>query len=519
MPEIKNQILSEMDNFKENDSNVQTMRSSNLSNASVQNINGARNIDNMDELINMAVLDAENLNNAKNNSSHIVKSIAQDIANDIIANDMISKGKTEFINESDNKDESDKLTDLDESEHSVDSISVISIDDNSDNNSNDNDDDKLMELQSDSYSKIQSGTNKETDAEIIKEFAKSKTYSKLLLNVDLKKEREYDLDEHILDEHNDRLVLKPINKKFKVIWDLYKKQAEAFWTPEKIDFSRDKHDFRKLNGDVQKFIKKILAFFAGADSIVNINIQKQFSRIKVKEANVAYAFQEMMENIHSEVYSDMLDNIITKPAEKEELINAFKTVESIRDMIGWGEAWIESKRRIGFSVMAFTIFEGLMFSGAFAAVYWLKNQLGDDKMQGLIGSNEFIARDEGMHTNFGCIMYDFVVHKLTVDEARIMMTEAVEIAKNFNRDAIKIRLIGMNEELMGQYMEYVADRLMVYLGYDKIYGTAIPEAFSFMEQIGILNKNNFFERRTSEYQMAHSKDNTADWQFRIIDKY
>ena len=188
-------------------------------------------------------------------------------------------------------------------------------------------------------------------------------------------------------------------------------------------------------------------------------------------------------------------------------------------MIGWGEAWIESKRRIGFSVMAFTIFEGLMFSGAFAAVYWLKNQLDDNKMQGLIGSNEFIARDEGMHTNFGCLMYDFVVHRLSIDEANTMMSEAVEIAKNFNKDAIKIRLIGMNETLMGEYIEYVADRLMVYLGYDKIYNTAIPEAFSFMEQIGILNKNNFFERRTSEYQMAHNKDNTADWQFRILDKY
>lgn len=344
-------------------------------------------------------------------------------------------------------------------------------------------------------------------------------YSVLLQNVDIEAERLMDTQEELLDPANDRLVLKPINPKFTVIWDLYKKQVEAFWTPEKIDFSRDKHDFVKLNEGVQEFIKKILAFFAGADSIVNINIQEQFSRIKVKEANVAYAFQEMMENIHSEVYSDMLDNIIVRPKEKAELINAFKTVESIKNMIGWGKAWIESDRRIGFSIMSFTIFEGLMFSGAFAAIYWLKHQLGDDKLQGLIGSNEFIARDEGMHTNFGCLMYDFVINRLSPEEASIMMSEAVEIAKAFNKDAIKVRLIGMNEELMGQYIEYVADRLMVYLGYEKIYGTVIPEAFAFMEQIGILNKNNFFERRTSEYQMAHNKGNTADWQFRILNKY
>ena len=148
---------------------------------------------------------------------------------------------------------------------------------------------------------------------------------------------------------------------------------------------------------------------------MNINIQEQFSKIKVKEANVTYTFQEMMENIHSEVYSDMLDNIIKNPIEKQKLIDAFKTVESIRDMIGWGQAWTQSDRRIAFPIMAFVIFEGLMFSSAFAAIYWLKNQLPDNKMMGLIGSNEFIARDEGMHTNFGCLMYDYVIHRLNTN--------------------------------------------------------------------------------------------------------
>lgn len=358
-----------------------------------------------------------------------------------------------------------------------------------------------------------------TDAEIVSDQIKTKMYSVLLHDYVVEDERTMDNDEPLLDAANDRLVLKPINAQFSVIWDLYKKQVEAFWTPEKIDFSRDKYDFKKLSKNIQTFIKRVLAFFAGADSIVNVNIQKQFSRIKVKEANVAYSFQEMMENIHSEVYSDMLDNIITNPVEKTKLINAFKTVDSIKDMIGWGQAWIESDRRIAFPIMAFTIFEGLMFSSAFAAIYWLKHQLPDDKMQGLIGSNEFIARDEGMHTNFGCLMYDYVIHRLTTSEATTMITEAVDIAKRFVKDALPIRLIGMNEQLMSEYLEYVADRLMVYLGYEKIYKTKMPEAFAFMEQIGVLNKNNFFERRTSEYQMAHSKENTADWQFRILDKY
>jgi ribonucleotide reductase beta subunit family protein with ferritin-like domain len=430
------------------------------------------------------------------------------VASDKVKDEVIqveATARDENANDKENEDDS-------ESEGSVDSTeSMVSIDDDSEDVEDEEGDDS-------NHSGVISD-EQVTDAEFIQAQAHSKTYSTLLSNFDIEAERAMDADEELLDPSNDRLVLKPINPKFKVIWELYKKQAEAFWTPEKIDFSRDKYDFRKLKRNIQSFIKKVLAFFAGADSIVNVNIQKQFSKIAVKEANVAYAFQEMMENIHSEVYSDMLDNIITNPKEKNELINAFKTVESIKDMIGWGQAWIESERRIGFSIMAFTIFEGLMFSSAFAAIYWLKHQLPDDKMQGLIGSNEFIARDEGMHTNFGCLMYDYVIHRLTPKEAQIMMTEGVDIAKRFIKDALPIRLIGMSEGLMGEYLEYVADRLMVYLGYEKIYSTKMPEAFSFMEQIGVLNKNNFFERRTSEYQMAHNKDNTADWQFRILDKY
>jgi ribonucleotide reductase beta subunit family protein with ferritin-like domain len=436
-----------------------------------------------------------------------------DTVSDVIdLNNLIDEAIAEAECVEDNNDEheedneSEKYVESDESNESDESDElVVSIDDESES--------EEIELE------VDQPIDDRTDAEIIQDQAKATLYSVLLKNYDVEGEKAKDAEEDLLNPANDRLVLKPINVTYKVIWELYKKQAEAFWTPEKIDFSRDKYDFRKLSKNIQTFIKKVLAFFAGADSIVNNNIQGPFSKIKVKEASVAYAFQEMMENIHSEVYSDMLDNIITNPKEKEELINAFKTVESIKDMIGWGQAWINSDRRIGFSIMAFVIFEGLMFSSAFAAIYWLKHQLADDKMQGLIGSNEFIARDEGMHTNFGCLMYDYVIHRLTMEEATTMMSEGVDIAKKFIKDALPIRLIGMNESLMGEYLEYVADRLMVYLGYEKIYGTKIPEAFAFMEEIGALNKNNFFERRTSEYQMAHNKDNTADWQFRILDKY
>jgi ribonucleotide reductase beta subunit family protein with ferritin-like domain len=226
-----------------------------------------------------------------------------------------------------------------------------------------------------------------------------------------------------------------------------------------------------------------------------------------------------MENVHGEVYADMLINIIEDSAERDDLINAFKTVKSIKMMNEWAQRWIDSDRRIGFSIVAFTIFEGIMFSGAFAAIYWLKKILGEDKMKGLTQSNNYIAKDEGMHTNFGCVMYDYVINRLTQEEISVMMIDAVDIAKEFTKDAIRVDLIGMNVKLMSEYLEYVADRLLVYLGYEKIYNTPNPDQFQFMDTIGFLNKDNFFERRSTEYQKAYNSKNKADWKFEIKKVY
>jgi ribonucleotide reductase beta subunit family protein with ferritin-like domain len=214
-----------------------------------------------------------------------------------------------------------------------------------------------------------------------------------------------------------------------------------------------------------------------------------------------------------------LSNIIEDEEEREKLTNAFKNVKSIKLMIEWAQKWINSGRRIAFSLVVFVIFEGLMFSSAFAAIYWLKRLLGDDKMKGLIQANNFIARDEGMHTNFGCVMYSYIKHRLSTEEMTILMTEAVEIAKTFTRDAIRVDMIGMNAQLMNEYVEYIADRLMICLEYKKIYNTPIPDQFQFMDSIGFLNKDNFFERRPTEYQKAYNSKNTADWEYKKLAVY
>jgi ribonucleotide reductase beta subunit family protein with ferritin-like domain len=348
---------------------------------------------------------------------------------------------------------------------------------------------------------------------------------------DLMEELKRDSEEAILDESNSRLAILPNDPKYMILWELHKKQREAIWFPDEIDFSNDRHDFMDLinqsetpekqqhGKNVQHFIKMILAFFAGADSIVNINIKKKLSKITIKEAEVGYAFQQMMENIHGEVYANMLIDIIEDPVERDELINAFKNVESIERMINWGKKWIESERRIGFSLVAFVIFEGLMFSGAFAAIYWLKKIVGESRMKGLMQSNNLIAKDEGMHTNFGCAMYNFVKNRLTKEEFDCLMMEAVEISKNFVNDAIRVDMIGMNVELMSTYVEYTADRLCVLMGYDKIYNSNLPDAFQFMDAIGFSNKDNFFERRPTEYQKSYNSKNKADWKFKILDEY
>jgi len=348
---------------------------------------------------------------------------------------------------------------------------------------------------------------------------KKKITDLCLDNFNEEEEQQKNKDEELLNEKNYRLAIKPIDNTYKTLWDIYKKYVEAFWTPEMIDFNQDQHDFVKLEPNIQHFIKMVLAFFAGADSIVIENIESNFAKITIREILVAYSFQESMENIHGEVYADMLINIITDSKERDELINAFKTVPSIKQIIDWGRKWISSKRRLGFSIVAFTIFEGLMFSGAFASIYWLKKILGEDKMKGLIQSNNYIAKDEGMHTTFGFEIYKHIVHKLSSDEMYTIINEAVNISKSFTCDAIKVELIGMNVKLMNEYIEYVADRILVGLGYEKLYNTSLPDQFQFMDTIGFLNKDNFFERRPTEYQKSYNSNNKADWDFKILNDY
>lgn len=340
-----------------------------------------------------------------------------------------------------------------------------------------------------------------------------------LMDFNLEEEMRKDSEEPILQEDIFRLAIKPIDPKYQLVWDLYKKQQEAFWTAEEIDFSGDRHDFMKLDKDTQHFIKRVLAFFAGADSVVNINIKTNFSKITVKEIDVTYAYQQMMENIHGEVYADMLINIIMDTQERNSLMNAFKEVGSIKLMIDWAQKWINSGRRMAFLIAAFCIFEGLMFSGAFAAIYWLKHRIGENKMKGLIQSNDAIARDEGLHTNFGCLVYSYMLHKLTQAEIALLITEAVDVCKEFTVDAIRVDLIGMNVKLMHEYIEYVSDRLVVALGYEKIFNTPIPDQFQFMDTIGFLNKENFFEKRVTAYQKAYNDRNTGNWKFNILSEY
>jgi ribonucleoside-diphosphate reductase beta chain len=315
-----------------------------------------------------------------------------------------------------------------------------------------------------------------------------------------------DIIEPLLDERNEQLTVFPIV--YKDIWDLYKVQLAAFWKAEEIDFSRDYDDFEtKLNEDEKYVIKMILAFFAGSDGLVNLNLRTRFlNDIKIMEAQIAYGFQMMMEGIHGEVYSLMLDNIIKDPVEKKMLFNAIKTIDSVKMITEWGKKWIDSDKSFGYRLIAFAIVEGVFFSSAFATIFWLKKFRGNGKqfMSGLIKSNDFIARDEGMHCNFACLLYSYIKNKVPQDDVFNMFDEAYKISKIFARDTIKCQLLGLNSQQMEQYIGYICDRLLLMLGYTKKYNMENP--FDFMETIGLNKKTNFFESRPTEYQSAYNNN-------------
>jgi ribonucleotide reductase beta subunit family protein with ferritin-like domain len=326
------------------------------------------------------------------------------------------------------------------------------------------------------------------------------------------KEIEY---EPILDETNRRFTLFPI--KYPTLWAEYKKQEKSIWTAEEIDFSQDSKDFETLDSDTKNVIKMILAFFASMDGIVNLNLDSNLiNRITIPEAITAYRFQAMMEGIHNECYSLMIDNLIKDQTEKTHLFDSIKTIPSIKLIADWAFHWIDSDTSVAHKLVAFACVEGILFSGAFAIIYWLKKYAGSGKifLQGLIKSNELISRDEKFHCDFACELYQLLNNKLEEKELNKIVSESVEIAKNFNNESIKCKLVGLNSKLMNQYIEYVADRLVVSLGYQKIYKSTNP--FSFMDTIGMVQKTNFHESRATEYKSAHLEYIT-ETEFKIAD--
>ena len=312
------------------------------------------------------------------------------------------------------------------------------------------------------------------------------------------------ITEPLLVPDDNRFVMFPI--KHNDIWEMYKKQIDCFWRAEEIDLSKDLTNWESLNADERHFISMILAFFAASDGIVLENLASRFmSEIQVSESRAFYGFQIAMENIHSETYSLLIETYIKDKDEKSRLFNAIEHFPCIKKKSDWAQKWIHDNRSsFATRLVAFACVEGIFFSGAFCSIYWLKKR---GLMPGLTFSNELISRDEALHCEFAILLYSKLLKK--VDKARIheLIKEAVDIETEFICDALPCRLIGMNSELMSQYIRFVADRLCVQLGYKKIYNVSNP--FDFMELISLEGKTNFFERKVGEYALANKKSEDA----------
>lgn len=301
--------------------------------------------------------------------------------------------------------------------------------------------------------------------------------------------------EILLEENKDRFVLFPIN--YPKIWEMYKKSVQSFWTAEEVDLQADQKDWEKLSNDERHFVKHVLAFFAASDGIVNENLAINFmNEVQLPEARCFYGFQIMMENIHSEMYSLLIDTYIKDSNEKTHLLHAIDTVPCVTKKAQWALRWIQNGS-FAERLIAFAAVEGIFFSGSFCSIFWLKKR---GLMPGLCTSNEFISRDEGMHCDFACLLYSMLENKLPESTVQAIIRDAVENEHEFVTDALPVSLIGMNAKLMCQYIEFVADRLLVSLGCSKIYNSTNP--FDFMEMISLQGKTNFFEKRVSEYKKA-----------------
>ncbi len=319
------------------------------------------------------------------------------------------------------------------------------------------------------------------------------------MELDNYQERAKDLEkqEPLLKENPNRFVLFPIE--YKEIWDIYKKQVACFWTVEEIKLIDDLSDWEKLDENEKHFIKYVLAFFAASDGIVLENLGVRFlGEVQIPEARSAYSFQLMIEGIHSETYSLLIDTYIKDQKEKEFLFNAIETIPAVKKKADWALSWINSDTSFATRLVAFAVVEGIFFSGSFCAIYWLKER---GLMHGLTFSNELISRDEGMHCETAILLHNELKYtKLPEDIAHKIFKEAVEIETEFICESLPCKLIGMNSDSMTQYIKYVADYWLLKLGYNKIYNEKNP--FEFMKMISIQQKSNFFETRVSEYSLS-----------------
>jgi ribonucleoside-diphosphate reductase beta chain len=307
-------------------------------------------------------------------------------------------------------------------------------------------------------------------------------------------------EEHILTENSGRFVVFPL--KYHDIWEKYKTAEHSFWTAEEIDLGQDLTDWEeKLNDDERHYIKNVLAFFAASDGIVNENLAENFLKeVQYPEAKFFYGFQIAMENVHSETYSLLIDTYIKDDKEKDHLFNALDTVPSVKKKADWALKWIESDS-FAERLIAFAAVEGIFFSGSFCSIFWLKKR---GLMPGLAFSNELISRDEGLHCEFACLLHNkYITNKVSQERITEIITEAVEIEKEFVTDSLPVSLIGMNAKLMAQYIEFVADYWLTELGCKKVYNAENP--FDFMDMLSLQNKGNFFEKRVSEYSKASDR--------------
>jgi len=320
-------------------------------------------------------------------------------------------------------------------------------------------------------------------------------------------------EEPLLKENKNRFVLFPIQ--YDDIWQMYKQAEASFWTAEEIDLSQDLGDWASLNDGERHFISHVLAFFAASDGIVNENLAINFTHeVQFPEAKCFYGFQIMIENIHSETYSLLIDTYIKDSSEKNKLFNAIETVPCVAKKADWALKWI-NKGSFAERLVAFAAVEGIFFSGSFCSIFWLKKR---GLMPGLSFSNELISRDEGLHCDFACLLYTrYLVTKLSHQQVLDIIVDAVQIEQEFITEALPVRLIGMNSELMSQYIEFVADRLLNELGYPKHFGASNP--FDFMEMISLQGKTNFFEKRVAEYQKAGVMNDNKNYKFSLDEEF